>query len=115
MERIDDTGFGGLRVIQTKGSGYGVDAVLLAAFAAGDTGAKAPVKAGGSTLHIADLGTGCGVAAFILFHKLRGARITGYDVNGDVIERAKALIDFIMAIFKTLFKIGGEEKTEEEE
>lgn len=34
---------------------------------------------------------------------------------GDVIERAKALIDFIMAIFKTLFKIGGEEKTEEEE
>lgn len=88
MEHIDDTGFGELKVIQTKGSGYGVDAVLLAAFAAGDTGAKGPVKAGGSTLRIADLGTGCGVAAFILFHKLRGVRITGYDVNGEVIERA---------------------------
>ena len=40
MERVDDTGFGGIRVIQTRGSGYGVDAVLLAAFAAGETGAK---------------------------------------------------------------------------
>ena len=37
MERTDDTGFGGIRVIQIKGQGYGVDAVLLASFAAGDT------------------------------------------------------------------------------
>ena len=87
MERIDDTGFGGLKVIQTKGSGYGVDAVLLAAFAAGDTGAKGLRKAGGM-LRIADLGTGCGVAAFILFHKLGGAEITGFDVNGEAAGRA---------------------------
>ena len=88
MERIDDTGFDGIRVIQKKGSGYGVDAVLLAAFAAGDTGAKRPSKADGNTLRIADLGTGCGVAAFILYHKFGSARITGYDINSEVISRA---------------------------
>ena len=47
MERTDDTGFSGIRVIQTEKSGYGVDAVLLAAFAAGETGAwqiSAPVR-----------------------------------------------------------------------
>ena len=88
MERIDDTGFGGLKVIQTKGSGYGVDAVLLAAFAAGDTGAKGLAGAGGGTLRIADIGTGCGVAAFILSHKLGGARITGYDINAEAVDRA---------------------------
>ena len=88
MERIDDTGFSGFRVIQTKGSGYGVDAVLLAAFAAGDTGAKGLEKGCTPPLRVAELGTGCGVAAFILFHKLCGAKITGYDVNEEVIERA---------------------------
>lgn len=89
MERTDDTGFDGIRVIQNKGSGYGVDAVLLAAFAAGDTGAKRPAKAGGKILRIADLGTGCGVAAFILYHKLGRARITGYDINAEAIDRAE--------------------------
>jgi len=88
MERIDDTGFGGIKVIQTKGSGYGVDAVLLAAFAAGDTGAKGLLPARGR-LRIADLGTGCGIVAFIIHHKLGRARLTGYDVNPSVIERAE--------------------------
>ena len=77
MERIDDTGFGGIRVIQNKGSGYGVDAVLLAAFAAGDTGAKGLPRSSKRMLRIADLGTGCGVAAFILHHKLGKALMTG--------------------------------------
>ena len=89
MERVDDTGFGGIRVIQNKGSGYGVDAVLLAAFAAGDTGAKGlPVKSR-KPLRIADLGTGCGVAAFILYHKLGGALVTGYDINENAVDRAR--------------------------
>ena len=88
MERTDDTGFGGIRVIQTKGSGYGVDAVLLAAFAAGDSGAKGLPKNSAAPLRIADLGTGSGVVAFILHHKLGGARISGYDVNPDAVERA---------------------------
>ncbi len=88
MERIDDTGFGGIRVIQNKGSGYGVDAVLLAAFASGGTGAKGLQKSA-VPLRIADLGTGCGVAAFILYHKLGGAAMTGYDVNANAIDRAQ--------------------------
>lgn len=110
MERIDDTGFGGLKVIQIKGSGYGVDAVLLAAFAAGDTGAKGLAKSG-SALRIADLGTGCGVAAFILFHKLGGARITGCDINSEAVGRAERAcelnglmehIDFVCSDIKHL-------------
>ena len=88
MERTDDTGFGGIRVIQNRGSGYGVDAVLLAAFAAGETGAKGLPKGRKEPLKIADLGTGCGIAAFILYHKLGGAKLTGYDVNADAIDRA---------------------------
>lgn len=89
MERTDDTGFGGIRVIQNRGSGYGVDAVLLAAFAAGETGAKGLQKNGRRPLSVADLGTGCGVAAFILYHKLGGAKMAGYDINADAIDRAR--------------------------
>lgn len=89
MERIDDTGFGGIRVIQNRGSGYGVDAVLLAAFASGETGAKGLPKGTAKPLKIADLGTGCGVAAFILYHKLGGAVMTGYDINSGAIDRAQ--------------------------
>ncbi len=89
MERIDDTGFGGLRVIQNRGSGYGVDAVLLASFASGETGAKGLPKGARKPLRIADLGTGCGVAAFILYHKLGGAVMTGYDINAGAIDRAQ--------------------------
>ena len=84
MERIDDTGFSGIRVIQTERAGYGVDAVLLSAFAAGETGAGGIAK--GSC--VADLGTGSGVAAFILHHKIGGAKITGFDVQEDAVERA---------------------------
>ena len=89
MERTDNTGFGDIRVIQNRGSGYGVDAVLLAAFAAGDTGAKGLPADSAASLRIADLGTGCGVAAFILHHKLGGAVMTGYDISADSIERAR--------------------------
>lgn len=85
MQRTDDTGFSGIRVIQTERAGYGVDAVLLSAFASGETGAGGIAK--GS--RIADLGTGCGVVAFVLHHKLGGARITGIDVQQDAVERAE--------------------------
>ena len=83
-ERIDDTGFGGIRVIQSRNFGYGVDSVLLAAFAAGETGAKG--MAGGT--HAADLGTGNGIVAFILAHKIKNIRVTGYELQEDAWSRA---------------------------
>lgn len=116
MERTDDTGFGGIRVIQNRGSGYGVDAVLLAAFAAGETGSKGLPKRSADPLRIADLGTGCGVAAFILRHKLGGAVMTGYDINANAIDRARraclmnglsADMDFICSDIKDIEADGG--------
>lgn len=116
MERTDDTGFGGLRVIQKKGSGYGVDAVLLAAFAAGETGARGLARGCASPLRIADLGTGCGVAVFILHHKLGGARLTGYDISPGAIERAGRAcalngltqdVDFVCCDIKDIGPCGG--------
>ncbi len=89
MERIDDTGFDGIKVIQVRGSGYGVDAVLLAAFAAGETGAMGLRKKSAEPLRIADLGTGCGAVAFIAHHKLGGARLTGFDISAAAIDRAE--------------------------
>ena len=116
MERTDDTGFGGIKVIQTKGSGYGVDAVLLAAFASGETGAKGLRKDTAEPLRLADLGTGCGVVAFIIHHKLGGAQVTGYDINPEAVDRARRAcdmngladdIDFICCDIKDIGAAGG--------
>lgn len=84
MQRIDDTGFGNIRVIQNEDFGYGVDAVLLAAFAAGETGARG-IRSGA---RIADLGTDCGIVAFILTHKVRGSVVTGIEKREEAAERA---------------------------
>lgn len=84
MQRIDDTGFGNIRVIQNPGYGYGVDAVLLAAFAAGETGARS-IPPGSQ---IADLGTDCGIVAFILTHKIRGLLVTGIEKREEAAARA---------------------------
>lgn len=84
MRRIDETGFGNIRVIQNAGYGYGVDAVLLAAFAAGETGARRPADG----CRIADLGTDCGIVAFILTHKIRGSVITGIEKREEAAARA---------------------------
>ena len=85
MGRIDDTGFGNIRVIQNEGYGYGVDAVLLAAFAAGETGAQG-IRPGA---RIADLGTDCGIVAFILTHKTENCSVTGVEVRAEAAERAR--------------------------
>lgn len=84
MERIDDTGFGDIRVIQKEGFGYGVDSVLLAAFASGETGASGIV----SNARAADLGTDSGIAAFILAHKNPSIHATGIEVREDAAMRA---------------------------
>lgn len=88
-ERIDDTGFGGMRVIQSREFGYGVDSVLLAAFAAGETGAKG--IAAGSVA--ADLGTGNGIVAFILSQKVKDIHITGYELQQPAYSRAVRALD----------------------
>ena len=40
LETMDSIGFDGMKLIQGNGFRYGVDAVLLAAFTAGETGGR---------------------------------------------------------------------------
>jgi len=70
-ERIDDIGFGGLKLIQDPGGFcFGVDAVLLADYA--------DVKAGGAVI---DLGTGTGVIPLIISRKSKAGRIVGVELQ----------------------------------
>ena len=85
MERVDSTGFGDIKVIQQVGLGYGVDSVLLAAFAAGETGAKAIRK--GS--RVADLGSGSGIVGFVICHKVDGTRVIGIEKRETAVDRAE--------------------------
>ena len=84
-ERLDKTGFGRIQVIQRDGLGYGVDAVLLAGFAAGETGAK-PIWDGAM---IADLGSGSGIVSFVLMHKLPNSAAVGIERRVDAADRAR--------------------------
>ena len=86
-ERIDEIGMGGLKVVQGDGFSYGVDAVLLAAFASGDTGAK-PIKSR-LKMRVADLGTGNGIIPFILAHKIPLSEVVGFEKNPVSLGRAE--------------------------
>ena len=80
-ERIDNIGFGGLRLIQKpEDCCFGVDAVLLAGFAARG--------AAGREYRIMDLGTGTGVIPILLSHKTEAAEICGLEVQPESHERA---------------------------
>lgn len=80
--RLDDTGFGGLMLYQeTDAFCYGIDAVLLAAFAADTAAGKK------NDCRIMDLGTGNGIVPLILSHKTRAAYIGGLELQ----EEAAAL------------------------
>ncbi|MBQ4371856.1 MAG: methyltransferase [Firmicutes bacterium] len=71
MERIDDIGFGGFRLIQdSEGFCYGVDAVLLADFAGLSRGCS-----------VMDLGCGSGVIPLILEAKYSPSRIAGIELQ----------------------------------
>lgn len=83
-ERIDDIGFDGIKLIQHEDFGYGIDSVLLAAFASGETGARG-IQPGS---YIADIGTGSGVVAFIISHKIPKTTLVGIDIMQDAIDRA---------------------------
>lgn len=72
-ERIDEIGFGNLKLIQCPDEFcYGVDAVILAGFAA-ET-AKKMKKA-------ADLCCGTGIIPLILSHKTEAETITGFEIQ----------------------------------
>lgn len=86
LDRIDDIGMGGFKVVQGDGFSYGIDAVLLAAFASGETGAK-PIKSR-LKMRVADLGTGNGIITFVLAHKLPMSEIVGFERNPISLERA---------------------------
>ena len=88
-ERACDTGFGKIKVIQKQGLGYGVDAVLLAGFSAGETGAK-PIPEGAE---VADLGTGSGIVAMIIAHKIPHTKICGMELRSDACDRARKSIE----------------------
>jgi len=80
-ERTDAIGFGGLTLVQRPGEFcYGIDAVLLADFAAGCR--KKPER-------VADLGTGTGIIPLILSHKTGAAMIAGVEIQ----EQASALAE----------------------
>lgn len=82
-ERIDQIGFGDLRLIQdAEEFCYGVDAVILADFAA-----KTCTQKGGPR-SICDLGTGTGIVPFILSYKTEAERILGIEVQEASFQRA---------------------------
>lgn len=81
--RTDEIGFGTLKLLQNpKEFCYGVDAVILADFAASICG---------SYRYAADLGTGTGVIPFILHHKAADeqSRCFGLDFNEDSVALAQ--------------------------
>jgi tRNA1Val (adenine37-N6)-methyltransferase len=82
-ERIDNIGFGNLRLIQKPGDFcYGIDAVLLATFA--------DVSKGGKVI---DLGTGTGIIPLILSHRTEETEIIGVEVQKDSYERGLRNVD----------------------
>ena len=82
-ERVDQTGFSDIGIIQDPGEFcYGVDSVLLADFCAGLSR-----KATAST-RIMDLGTGSGIIPLILCHKTPAGTIFGIDIQENPIDRA---------------------------
>lgn len=82
-ERIDEIGFGSLKVIQNPDwFCYGIDAVLLADFAKKKKGAR-----------ITDLGTGTGIIPLILYHKAAPEKVIGVEVQAAVAKLAKKTVE----------------------
>ena len=86
-ERVDETGFGKLRLIQKPEEFcYGVDAVILADFAAKNV-VSAAVR-NRTAVTAVDLGTGTGIIPVILSHKTGWASITGVELQEGSYDRA---------------------------
>lgn len=81
MERIENTGFGDIKLIQDPEQFcYGVDAVILADFAH---------SIYPEFSNAVDLGTGNGIIPFILSHKNKDAGLTGVEVQPEAADMAR--------------------------
>ena len=81
MERVEDIGFGNLKLIQDPGCFCcGIDAVILADYAH----TYCP-----DALKIVDLGTGNGIVPLILSHKNKKAGITGIEIQEEAADMAR--------------------------
>ena len=84
-ERADDTGFGTLKLIQKPEEFcYGVDAVILADFAAENASCGRHAE----KVTAVDLGTGTGIIPLILSHKTGWNRLVGVEVQEGSLDRA---------------------------
>ncbi|MBQ7702751.1 MAG: tRNA1(Val) (adenine(37)-N6)-methyltransferase [Firmicutes bacterium] len=83
-ERVDQTGFGSIGIIQDPGEFcYGVDSVLLSDFCAKLY--RKPTE----TTFIIDLGTGSGIIPLVLSYKTPAGHILGIDIQEKPIDRAR--------------------------
>ncbi|QAT43329.1 tRNA1(Val) (adenine(37)-N6)-methyltransferase [Aminipila luticellarii] len=83
-ERLDEIGFGELKLIQKPEEFcYGVDAVILAAFAS-----KAVLQSSRKFTRAIDLGTGTGIIPIILSHKTLLKEIVAVEIQHDSFDRA---------------------------
>ncbi|MDD6154597.1 MAG: methyltransferase [Eubacteriales bacterium] len=84
MIRLDSTGFDDLKIYQDdRLFCYGVDAVMIAAFAAGYINRRRVYS------NACDLGTGNGIIPLILSHKTKLEKIVGVEINRDNIDLAE--------------------------
>jgi len=87
--RLDDTGFGKIKILQDPdGFCYGVDAVLLADFAARCINGRRK-----RTDRIVDLGAGTGIVPLILSHKVEAGEICGIEVQDASFEIAEKNVE----------------------
>ena len=105
-ERIDEIGFGDLKLIQKKGTFcYGVDAVILSDFA---------VNFGKNIKEVCDMGTGTGIIPIIMSHKCKTCKFTGVELQENSAKRAvrnvelNNLQDRITVVNSDILKLGSE-------
>lgn len=90
MERTDEIGFGGLTLIQEPGEFcFGVDAVILADFAAKNASS---FKSSGE-LTAVDLGTGTGIIPLILTAKTGWKKIGAVEIQDGSFDRLKRNVE----------------------
>lgn len=91
-ERLDNIGFGALKIVQMpKEFCYGIDAVILADFAAKISLGQGP-KQKGKVERVMDLGSGSGIVPLILSHKTELSKIYALELQEDSVDRARRTV-----------------------